>query len=55
MSVVKKYIKDDKVERYLLDKKQMIVNLFESKRHYNIRTLIFSLIAIKEKISVLIL
>ena len=48
VSVVKKYIKDDKVERYLLDKKQMIVNLFESKRHYNIRTLIFSLIAFEK-------
>lgn len=48
VSVVKKYIKDEVVRNYLFNKKQIIVNLFEDKRHYNIRTLIFSLIAFEK-------
>lgn len=48
VSVVKKYIKDEAVRNYLFNKKQMIVNLFEDKQHYNIRTLIFSLIAFEK-------
>ncbi len=45
VTVIKNYIKNSGNKEYLLANKQKIVNMFEEKRHYNIRTLIFALIA----------
>lgn len=45
MTIIDEYIKEDKTKQYLLEHKQKIVNIFEAQRHYNIRTLIFGLIA----------
>lgn len=47
-AVVEKFIKEKKVKDYLISNKQKIVNIFEEKRHYNIRTLIFALIAFEK-------
>lgn len=41
--VVEKFVKNAK--EYLLENKQKIVNIFEDSKHYNIRTLIFGVIA----------
>lgn len=46
--VAGKYTNSDNARRYLLTKKQKTVNLFEEKRHKNIRTLIFGLIAFEK-------
>lgn len=45
VSVIDTYIKEGKSKECLLKNKQKIVNLFDEQKHYNIRTLIFSLIA----------
>lgn len=45
VAIIDKYIMEDKTKDYLLEHKQKIINIFEQKRHYNIRTLIFGLIA----------
>lgn len=45
VTIIDEYIKEDKTKQYLLEHKQKIVNIFEAQRHYNIRTLIFGLIA----------
>lgn len=48
VAVIKKFIKEDDPKKYLISNKQKIVNIFEEKRHYNIRTLIFALIAFEK-------
>lgn len=48
VAVTEKFIKEEKVKKYLILNKQKIVNIFEEKRHYNIRTLIFALIAFEK-------
>lgn len=48
IAVVEKYIKEKKAKDYLISNRQKIVNIFEEKRHYNIRTLIFALIAFEK-------
>lgn len=52
-SIVEKYIYDGDAKDYLLKNKQIIVNLFEEKSHYNIRTLIFALMAFERFYQVL--
>ncbi|AZV58365.1 P-loop NTPase fold protein [Clostridium sp. AWRP] len=52
-SVLKEYIKDNDVNKYLFTKRNLVLNIFESKEHYNIRTLIFAIMAF-EKIDILI-
>ena len=47
-AVIEKYIKEKDVKNYLISNKQKIVNIFEEKRHYNIRTLIFALIVFEK-------
>lgn len=48
VAVIKKFIKEESTKKYLISNKQKIVNIFEEKRHYNIRTLIFALIAFEK-------
>lgn len=48
VSVIDAYIKENKSKEYLLKNKQKIVNMFDEQKHYNIRTLIFSLIAFEK-------
>lgn len=48
VDVIEKFIKEDAPKKYLISNKQKIVNIFEEKRHYNIRTLIFALIAFEK-------
>lgn len=48
VAVIEKFIKEDAPKKYLISNKQKIVNIFEEKRHYNIRTLIFALIAFEK-------
>lgn len=48
IAVMEKFIKDEKAKQYLISNKQKIVNIFEEKKHYNIRTLIFALIAFEK-------
>lgn len=47
-AVIEKFIKKEAPKNYLISNKQIIVNIFEEKRHYNIRTLIFALIAFEK-------
>lgn len=46
--VVGKYIKVENTKKYLISNKQKIVNIFEDIKHYNIRTLIFAIIAFEK-------
>lgn len=48
VAVIEKFIKEEAPKKYLISNKQKIVNIFEEKRHYNIRTLIFALIAFEK-------
>lgn len=48
VAVINKFIIKDNPKSYLIANKQKIVNIFEEKRHYNIRTLIFGLIAFEK-------
>lgn len=48
VSVTEKFIRKDSLKEYLKINKQKIVNIFEEKKHYNIRTLIFALIAFEK-------
>ncbi|MBX4266208.1 P-loop NTPase fold protein [Clostridium estertheticum] len=52
-SILQKYIVDEEVKIYLLAKKDVVLNICESKEHYNIRTLIFAIMAF-EKIAIMI-
>lgn len=45
VAIIDNYVLGNEAKEYLLTRKQRIVNIFEEKRHYNIRTLIFALIA----------
>ena len=45
VTIVEKFIREDNPKKYLISNKQKIVNIFEEKRHYNLRTLIFAIIA----------
>ena len=43
--LIEKYIIDEDTKRYLLSQKDLIIELFYENNHYNIRTLIFVMIA----------
>lgn len=47
-AVIEKFIKEEKIKKYLISNNQKVVNIFEEKRHYNIRTLIFALVAFEK-------
>lgn len=51
--LVEKYIYIEKAKKYLLEQKDSIVNLFHEKKHYNIRTLIFGIMAFEKFYDVL--
>jgi hypothetical protein len=52
-SILQKYVADVDIRIYLSAKKDVVLNICESKKHYNIRTLIFAIMAF-EKMAILI-
>lgn len=44
-SLILEYVNDEKARNYLLSKKQVILGIFEERYHFNIRTLIFAVMA----------
>jgi hypothetical protein len=52
-SILRKYIVDEDARVYLSTKKDIIINIYENKKYYNIRTLIFAIMAF-EKIAILL-
>lgn len=53
VTIVEKFIREDNPKKYLISNKQKIVNIFEEKRHYNLRTLIFAIIAFEKFYSII--
>lgn len=53
VSILNNYVKNEKSKDYLLANKQKIVNIFEDNKHYNIRTLIFSVIAFDKFVKII--
>lgn len=53
VSIVSKFVNNNDAQKYLLDKKRIIIDLFEDKKHYNIRILIFALIAFEKMYAVI--
>lgn len=51
-SILKKYIVDKEIREYLLSNKDVVLNICENKKYYNIRTIIFAIMAF-EKIAIL--
>ncbi|NFN03477.1 hypothetical protein FDB50_01650 [Clostridium botulinum] len=51
-SLLKKYIIDEEIKKYLSVNKNVVLNICENKKYYNIRTIIFAIMAF-EKIAIL--
>lgn len=51
-SIIEKYIVDKEIRTYLLSNKDVVINICENKKYYNIRTIIFAIMAF-EKIAIL--
>ena len=51
-SIITKYVVNQSVREYLNSQKQIILTIFENKQHYNIRTLIFAIMALDKLLEV---
>ncbi len=51
--LIEKYITNPKAQKYLTNKTDTIVSIFEEKRHYNLRTMIFAIISFEKLFTVL--
>lgn len=52
-SIIKKYVKYEKAKTQLDSNKQVVLDIFEKKQHYNIRTLIFGMMAYEKFFEIL--